>query len=383
MTISRVIAAGAETSFGDPLTFNVNVGTGANRRIAVWVGWIGQTSMAPSTVTVGSDSLSASGAEQTGPGSAGDKFRLFVGDLTVTGTQTITCDYSGTAASGYSVAVCEVFQGSVGALTFGTPVFAKPEAGSAGTPTAQTVGSTTTSDKVCQLIHEAGGGGPTITATSPGVLSADLGSQFRQSIVRDGASGSTAIGAAYSAAYGTSLAAFAITEATPPADDNADGVTLAAAASLIAGSVGAADDAAGAIVTAAATIIAGSANAGTNATANGVTLSAAASFLAGAASGNNNATLNFQAAGMELGSRTGAALSTFGLDASASYRYTVHADGLVLGAALITSSAVSTDSAGKLPNVSNAALFSGVTYRVVGIRQSDGEAFTTRMVAIP
>lgn len=123
------------------------------------------------------------------------------------------------------------------------------------------------------------------------------------------------------------------------------------------------------------------ADAGSGSTANGVTLTAAASLIAGSASGPMGM-LNFQGAGMEFGRRTGLGISTFALDAGANYRYTVHADGLVLGAALITSGVVATDSAGKLPNVSNAALTPGVTYRVVAIRQADGEATPAfRMVA--
>lgn len=140
-------------------------------------------------------------------------------------------------------------------------------------------------------------------------------------------------------------------------DGNASGVTLTAAASMIAGGAGGAS----------------------GATANGVTITAAASFIAGAAS--SPATLNFQAAGMEFGRRTGLGISTFALDAGASYRYTVHADGLTLGAAIITSSAENLDSNGKLANLTHASLVQGTTYRIVAIRQADGEAAVFRMVA--
>lgn len=93
------------------------------------------------------------------------------------------------------------------------------------------------------------------------------------------------------------------------------------------------------------------------------------------------ATLNFQAAGMEFGARTGLGISTFALDVGSGYRYTVHADGLTLGAALYTSGVVTTDSAGKLPNLVDASITAGVTYRVHAVRQSDGAAATFKMVA--
>ena len=93
------------------------------------------------------------------------------------------------------------------------------------------------------------------------------------------------------------------------------------------------------------------------------------------------ATLNFQAAGMEFGARTGLGIGTFALDVGSGYRYTVHADGLTLGAAIYTSGVVTTDAAGKLPNLVDASITAGVTYRVHAVRQSDGAAATFRMTA--
>ncbi|MBA4344401.1 MAG: hypothetical protein C0423_19855 [Methylibium sp.] len=93
------------------------------------------------------------------------------------------------------------------------------------------------------------------------------------------------------------------------------------------------------------------------------------------------ATLNFQASGMEFGARTGLGIATFALDVGSGYRYTVHADGLTLGAAIYTSGVVTTDSAGKLPNLVDASIMAGATYRVHAVRQSDGAAATFKMVA--
>ncbi len=211
MTISRVIAFREFESFADPHTHTVNVGTGSFRAAAVWAGWISQSTMTPpASITIGTDTLTATGAQQTGPGSGTDKYQLYTGTLTVTGSQTITVNYDGTASSGGAIMVGEVFQGSVGDLSFGTPAFLDAESGSSGAPTAPSV-TAGASDKVCLLVIESGGA--TISAVSPAVLSADLSpNTFQQSAVRDGAGGSTSIGVSFSAAYGVIGAAVPITE---------------------------------------------------------------------------------------------------------------------------------------------------------------------------
>lgn len=137
----------------------------------------------------------------------------------------------------------------------------------------------------------------------------------------------------------------------------------------------------GATVTSSASIVVGTASGQAGATAAGVTLSRPASLIPGGASGEVIGLLNFQAAGLEFGRRTGLAISTFALDAGASYRYTVHANTLTLGAAILTSSAINLDAAGKLPNLSSALITPGTTYRIVAIRQADGEAAIFRMTA--
>ena len=133
----------------------------------------------------------------------------------------------------------------------------------------------------------------------------------------------------------------------------------------------------GATVSATSSLLAGSANASASATAAGRTLTAASSLL------YPGGTLGFQAAGMEFGARTGLGISTFALENGVSYRYTVHADGLTLGAALYTSGAITLDGAGKLPNLSALSWITpGALFRVHAIRQSDGEAATFRMRAL-
>jgi hypothetical protein len=83
---------------------------------------------------------------------------------------------------------------------------------------------------------------------------------------------------------------------------------------------------------------------------------------------------------MEFGRRTGLAISTFALEASVNYRYTVHANALVLGAPIFTSGVVATDSGGKLPNASNAAFITGQTVWVCAVRQADGQRAIFPMV---
>jgi hypothetical protein len=137
----------------------------------------------------------------------------------------------------------------------------------------------------------------------------------------------------------------------------------------------------GVTLTASASVLPGTAVGQAGGVANGATITASAALLPGSASGVVNGTLNFQAAGMEFGARTGLGLGTFALDAGVSYRYTVHADALTLGPALHTSAAISLDSAGKLPNYFGSAVTPGTTYRVVAVRQTDGEAAIFRMAA--
>ena len=163
----------------------------------------------------------------------------------------------------------------------------------------------------------------------------------------------------------------------------AGGATMAASSSLVAGTASGASvaTAGGATMAATASLLSGSATGAISATAAGATMSVTSSLLPGSASASGVGTLQFQAAGLEFGARTGLGIDTFAIDTGVLYRYTVHADGLLLGSAIYTSAAIALDSAGKLPNVSNAAFTQGVTYRIVAVRQSDGEAATFRMVA--
>ena len=163
--------------------------------------------------------------------------------------------------------------------------------------------------------------------------------------------------------------------------DATDGASLSSNPFQIVEATGGGGTASGVTLTATASLIPGSASGSGSATANGVTLTATGSLIAGSASGVINGVLTFQAAGLEFGGRTGLGIDTFALDAGVSYRYSVHADGLTLGAAILTSAAISLDSAGKLPNLVSNLLTPGSTYRIFAIRQTDGEAATFRLTA--
>lgn len=133
--------------------------------------------------------------------------------------------------------------------------------------------------------------------------------------------------------------------------------------------------------TAAATVSGGTANNGdayrvvlTNATGSVTSNAATLTVSAGG-------TLNFQGAGEEFGGRTGVGIDTISADAGVNYRYTVHADALVIGAAIITSPVIALDGAAKLPNLTHGSLVPGTWYRVHAVRQSDGEAISYRMQA--
>lgn len=139
--------------------------------------------------------------------------------------------------------------------------------------------------------------------------------------------------------------------------------------------------ASGVTLTAAASLIPGSASGVRNATASGATITATASFTAGSASGVVAGTLALSAAGNEFIARTGSAISTFAREVGVAYKVEVYADGLTMGSPIYTSGSLTTDSSGRLPNVSSALLTVGATVKVVPTRQSDGvSGFPRRMV---
>lgn len=210
MTISVVKAATFMGLFSATASGSIATGSGSFRKARAWVGCTADTSSVPQSVTIGSDALTAVGSQQTGPGTSSMKWRLYesTSDLTVTGTQTATGTVSPGPGSGSSVLLVEIYQSDVGTLTFGTPVFSNPEAGSAGSISSSVTAAA--ADKVVMLLRAAGGS--TISATSPGTLNTDLGTTDAASVIRSGAGGSTSVGAAFSGSYGVIAAAYSISE---------------------------------------------------------------------------------------------------------------------------------------------------------------------------
>jgi hypothetical protein len=92
---------------------------------------------------------------------------------------------------------------------------------------------------------------------------------------------------------------------------------------------------------------------------------------------SSNATLTVTACTLTftepIGGFVGATVSSLDRDDSVSYRWYVFSLGAVLGTALHDSGAVNTSGTGVPPAITDSDLQFGVTYRVVGIRQSDNE----------
>ena len=210
MTISVVKAARFTGLFSATASGSIDTGTGSYRKARAWVGGTADTSSVPQSVTIGSDTLTAVGSQQTGPGTASVKWRLYesTSDLTVTGTQTATGTVSPGPGSGSTILLVEIYQGTAGSLTFGTPVFSNPESGSGGSVSSSVTAAA--GDKAVMLLCSTAS--TTISATSPATLNTDLGTTDAASAIRSGAGGSTSVGVSFSAAYGAIAAAYSISE---------------------------------------------------------------------------------------------------------------------------------------------------------------------------
>lgn len=90
---------------------------------------------------------------------------------------------------------------------------------------------------------------------------------------------------------------------------------------------------------------------------------------------------NLNASEHEFGRRTGLTLADFAVDASVNYRLFFFANGLDMSTLVHSSGVLTTNSIGRLARYENAVFTSGATYRIVAIRQTDGEACEWRMAA--
>lgn len=352
----NIIRAFARSAVGFPTAVDIetqDVGSGPGRAAYVKLGATNPNSL-PATALAGTDSLAAVSAEQTD--NNGWRWRLYAAMLTVEGAQTIRGTWSdgnnakvmgGCVVSGVDPGnIIAGLQWANNNANISQPRWAVPSA------VGGLVIALFATDEFNTNTPEA----PAAALTGTGLGSGVLFHAMQQA----GAAGDVDIDS---------------TLGTVPA------VWRGFAFNVPAGGGGTSATANGATVTSSASIVVGTASGQAGATAAGVTLSRPASLIPGGASGEVIGLLNFQAAGLEFGRRTGLAISTFALDAGASYRYTVHANTLTLGAAILTSSAINLDAAGKLPNLSSALITPGTTYRIVAIRQADGEAAIFRMTA--
>lgn len=119
---------------------SINVGTGDNRYIAVVVCYKNASTPQPATLSIGTDALTQ---VATGTNASGFKCALFHGELTVTGSQTLSGTSTGTTGlegGGYQT-VTLVVQGD-GALTYGnTTAFGSGAAGSGSSTITRTPNS--------------------------------------------------------------------------------------------------------------------------------------------------------------------------------------------------------------------------------------------------
>ena len=152
MAITYPLVTGWYESFTTAPARSKDVGTGSNRKAYAILG-NGDPALTPSGMTVGSDTLSLVGSTLTDTGNV--KWRLYAGDLTVTGTQTCTPSWSGTPTpSSGSVTALLVVQGG-GALTVdGLLALAEWTTGGGGGSASRTI-TTTTGDSAVLMI---GGG---------------------------------------------------------------------------------------------------------------------------------------------------------------------------------------------------------------------------------
>jgi len=82
------------------------------------------------------------------------------------------------------------------------------------------------------------------------------------------------------------------------------------------------------------------------------------------------------ATGLELGSRSGSALSTFGVENTVGYAVEIYLASATNAAPVVTAS-LTTDSAGRFARYEHASISNATAYRIVFVRNSDGAAGVT------
>lgn len=141
MAISTVIFI-SEYMGGQDLTWSSSttrdVGSGTDRFAVVLAGYINNSTPSPTGVSVGTDALSAQGAAVAD--NNGYKWRVYTGDLTVSGAQTISGTNSASAGGGGSFYILLVLQGAA-AVTYGNHVTLSPQTSGSSLTRSRTVTS--------------------------------------------------------------------------------------------------------------------------------------------------------------------------------------------------------------------------------------------------
>jgi hypothetical protein len=203
MPITSILNFGGSTNFADPYTQTIDVGSGSDRAAYVLVGRLNSNFPIPNGCTIGSDTLTAQG------GAAftdldGRSWRLYAGALTVTGSQTLSADY--TDANGSAQVIGVIRSGvNTGTLISGLTTGAAYNT----TPTATV--SSASGDEVVMLICEYANQTRTLTPSSPATVLTGTGiSTTFRSIMSEAGASSVTIDGSYSGSAGYALVAFNI-----------------------------------------------------------------------------------------------------------------------------------------------------------------------------
>lgn len=199
MSISVVANGGGIVVANATSTLSLTLGSGANRVAFVLAGCANTTTSTLTTATLGGGSLTVPAAMTIN----GRRVYPFLLNLSLTGSQTFQANWS--EGSNHFI-VYAVLQGSVGALSFGTPV----QSSSTWTtnPLSIDISDSAAGDLIVALIQENIG-----LALTPGSGDSMLGtftggaSQFRHGLRTDGASGTVNISGTFSGGTPNILAA--------------------------------------------------------------------------------------------------------------------------------------------------------------------------------
>lgn len=318
MAIVDILNFGGSSNTGAPHTQTVNVGSGADRAAYVLIGRTDSSTPIPSSVTIGTDSLTAQG------GAAftdfdGRSWRLYAGALTVTGSQTLTASYTADIST---AVVIGVIRSGVNPGTLISGLFTDAKYNT--TPTATI--SSATGDEVVMLICNYADPSRTLSPSSPAELLTGTGiAATNRSAVSEAGATSVTIDGTYNGSSGWAMVAFNIPAGGP------SGPTLTAPTGVATGTttatIGATTDTGSGTIYGVVT---------TSATAPTTTQIAAGQDHTGATAAASGNTGTLTTSGVKT-------INVTGLTASTTYRAHLYHDDASGDSAVVTSAAFITD----------------------------------------